>query len=306
MWLYSDYVTPEGLEHLKTHRYVPGVYTPLDNWLNPFWAKTTELLPRWLAPNLITFAGFLFVLSSTALFIYHDRTMTADQPSFAFYWAAIAVFLYCQLDAIDGKQARRLGKSTPLGQLFDHGCDCIILTLFTYNQMVMWKLGYDIRTCFVLAFASMFMFYSANWAEYHTHVLVTSNGIMGVTEMEFVLLLFNLSTAIFGTSIWQIKLLFGPFIRLQGLPGAGLGRVPGHGLQLPDHPPLRLPRLPFPAPVLDDAAAHRPRLRLHSAHFRDHPGRPLLHLRVLVDRAGLRHPHPQNHRLFRDQGVFTR
>ena len=27
------------------------------------------------------------------------------------------------LDAIDGKQARRTGSSTPLGELFDHGCD---------------------------------------------------------------------------------------------------------------------------------------------------------------------------------------
>lgn len=27
------------------------------------------------------------------------------------------------LDAIDGKQARRTNTSSPLGQLFDHGCD---------------------------------------------------------------------------------------------------------------------------------------------------------------------------------------
>jgi len=27
------------------------------------------------------------------------------------------------MDAVDGKQARRTGTSSPLGQLFDHGCD---------------------------------------------------------------------------------------------------------------------------------------------------------------------------------------
>jgi hypothetical protein len=35
-------------------------------------------------------------------------------------------FLYQTFDAIDGKQARRTGTSSPLGQLFDHGCDAFI------------------------------------------------------------------------------------------------------------------------------------------------------------------------------------
>jgi len=33
------------------------------------------------------------------------------------------VFTYQNLDNVDGKQARRTGNSTPLGMLFDHGCD---------------------------------------------------------------------------------------------------------------------------------------------------------------------------------------
>ena len=37
---------------------------------------------------------------------------------------AAAVFSYMHLDCIDGKQARRTGSSSPLGQLFDHGTVC--------------------------------------------------------------------------------------------------------------------------------------------------------------------------------------
>ena len=33
----------------------------------------------------------------------------------------LAVLTYLHLDCIDGKQARRTGSSSPLGQLFDHG-----------------------------------------------------------------------------------------------------------------------------------------------------------------------------------------
>ena len=32
-------------------------------------------------------------------------------------------------DNCDGKQARKTGNSTPLGMLFDHGCDSLIVTL---------------------------------------------------------------------------------------------------------------------------------------------------------------------------------
>ena len=33
--------------------------------------------------------------------------------------------MYQSLDAIDGKQARRTFSNTPLGELFDHGCDAV-------------------------------------------------------------------------------------------------------------------------------------------------------------------------------------
>ena len=33
--------------------------------------------------------------------------------------------MYQTLDAIDGKQARRTNSSSPLGELFDHGCDSL-------------------------------------------------------------------------------------------------------------------------------------------------------------------------------------
>lgn len=48
---------------------------------------------------------------------------TFQAPSWAYLQAALGLFIYQTLDATDGKQARRTGSSTPLGELFDHGCD---------------------------------------------------------------------------------------------------------------------------------------------------------------------------------------
>ncbi|VDN13330.1 unnamed protein product [Dibothriocephalus latus] len=45
--------------------------------------------------------------------------------SWSLILAAVCVFVYQTLDALDGKQARKTDTSSPLGELFDHGCDAI-------------------------------------------------------------------------------------------------------------------------------------------------------------------------------------
>jgi ethanolaminephosphotransferase len=49
--------------------------------------------------------------------------MNFKAPSWTYLQAALGLFLYQTLDATDGKQARRTQSSSPLGELFDHGCD---------------------------------------------------------------------------------------------------------------------------------------------------------------------------------------
>ena len=46
-------------------------------------------------------------------------------PCWASLLCGIGLFVYQSLDAIDGKQARRTNSGSPLGELFDHGCDAI-------------------------------------------------------------------------------------------------------------------------------------------------------------------------------------
>ena len=69
------------------------------------------------------------ILSYVSMFIY-DYTFKKEIPSWTFFFAAFCIFVYINMDAIDGKQARRTGASSPLGQLFDHGCDSFSLTFF--------------------------------------------------------------------------------------------------------------------------------------------------------------------------------
>lgn len=56
--------------------------------------------------------------------------------------SAIGLFVYQSLDAIDGKQARRTGTSTPLGELFDHGCDSLSTVFVALSACVAVQLGH--------------------------------------------------------------------------------------------------------------------------------------------------------------------
>lgn len=129
----SNFITPEGLENLTNYKYKSGKYTSLDNALQTYWNYVVTLVPTWVAPNLITFVGWLILFSSTINILVHDATLEQDIPPWCFYYAAICLWIYSTLDAIDGKQARRTNSSSPLGQLFDHGCDAFSVSFLLLN-----------------------------------------------------------------------------------------------------------------------------------------------------------------------------
>jgi ethanolaminephosphotransferase len=85
---------------------------------------------------------------------------------------------YITLDNVDGKQARRTGTSSPLGQIFDHGMDAItfnlsLITLCRYYQSGNSTLPF---LCVALGCTGYFLF---NLKEYYVgeYFLQIVNGI---------------------------------------------------------------------------------------------------------------------------------
>ncbi|KAJ6829460.1 choline/ethanolaminephosphotransferase 2-like [Iris pallida] len=69
--------------------------------------------------------GFMFLVLAALLgYIYSPQLDTAP-PRWVHLAHGILLFLYQTFDAVDGKQARRTNSSSPLGELFDHGCDAL-------------------------------------------------------------------------------------------------------------------------------------------------------------------------------------
>jgi len=108
------FITKEGLIQLDKYEYKSGGYSWLDYKMNHWWNFCLELLPMWIAPNTITLIGYSFIVINYVLFAYFGGKGRVI-PWWVFIWSAVAQFSYQTLDAIDGKQARRTGSSSPLG-----------------------------------------------------------------------------------------------------------------------------------------------------------------------------------------------
>jgi ethanolaminephosphotransferase len=70
------YVTQEGLKNLGTFTYETTGYSSIDNIMNHFWEAVVNLVPRTVAPNLITVIGFVFMVLSYVIMIPYDTTFT--------------------------------------------------------------------------------------------------------------------------------------------------------------------------------------------------------------------------------------
>lgn len=89
------------------------------------------------------------------------------------FWAcALGLFFYQTLDGMDGKQARRIGLSTPLGEFFDHGLDAI--TTFLYACVSMCTVGINKDYCLLgltLGITMLQLNFTYHWQTYVCGVL---------------------------------------------------------------------------------------------------------------------------------------
>lgn len=164
---------------------------------------TTSLL---VAPNLMTLLGFMCIIANLATYVYYSGgdlslSPTTAVPSWVFFSFAIGLFTYQSLDAIDGKQARRTGTSSPLGQLFDHGVDALNTSLGGILAVVALGIGggdfWAAVFSLLMAFAN---FYLTTWEEFHTGTLYLGY-FNGPVEGVLIIIACYCWTGIVGTSL---------------------------------------------------------------------------------------------------------
>ncbi|VDK88292.1 unnamed protein product [Litomosoides sigmodontis] len=220
------------MDRLREHKYSSVDTSWLDEYcMKRFWEYVVQFYPMWVAPNVITMSGFFINLITVLILASFSYDAKIAASSWAYFQAALGVFLYQTLDATDGKQARRTDSSSPLGELFDHGCDAMsqaYLTIFrtnmnnsvlvTLNICYAMLLGQERYVVLFVTVSSVVLFYCAHWSTYCTGrlkfakqvLLLIFCGLMtrfDVTEAQMTILVVLLVTSIFGTGFWTKQFL---------------------------------------------------------------------------------------------------
>mmetsp|Transcript_5724 Transcript_5724/g.12465 ORF Transcript_5724/g.12465 Transcript_5724/m.12465 type:complete len:511 (-) Transcript_5724:162-1694(-) len=239
-WYY--YLTPNAAKNLPHYQYHGADLSLLYKYLlSPLAAWCVDnLTPAWLAPNVITLIGLAWMLVSYCIIWYWcpgmyeantdlDLASTYAVPGAIFLFNGCAMLIYQTLDNMDGKQARKTGSSSPLGLLFDHGCDAVNTVLGSANWIAAMGMvpgnvsdllgnddhgniqsksllseifGGDAILAALLVLGPMILFYIGTWEQYYTGKLIlpqfngASDGIFLGATLHFV-------SFLWGPMFWQ-------------------------------------------------------------------------------------------------------
>lgn len=207
----ADILTESQLKGLKAHKYSAQGVSLVEPYMQVFWRWLVEQLPLWWAPNAITLVGLIINISSTSLLVYYSPDAAQNTPRWACFLTGLGLFVYQALDAVDGKQARRTNSASPLGELFDHGCDSVSTVFVVVGCSISAKVGTFPEVFLYLCLSYMFFFYAAHWQTYCTGTL--KFGTLDVTEGQLTIILIHLISAVFGTSFWDTP-IFGIELKL--------------------------------------------------------------------------------------------
>lgn len=208
------YLSKKQLKGFEKYKYNSVDTSILSNYvMHPFWNWCVQFCPEWVAPNLLTFTGFMLTVFNFLLFSYYDYSFNAMTeknvsndhiPNWVWGVSAVNLFVAYTLDGIDGKQARRTSTSGPLGELFDHGLDsysAVLIPTFLYSIFGRDEVSPVRFLC--LIWNIFFNFYLTHWEKYNTGVMFLPWGY-DFTMIGSCLLL--LVTAVFGPATLHIEL----------------------------------------------------------------------------------------------------
>jgi phosphatidylglycerophosphate synthase len=198
----TKYVEDQYIDKLINYKYRGGDDSILCRFvIDPFCCFIVNYFPKWLAPNVITVSGWFLNLFNLILTTYYTGWKGGEPvPLWACITVAFCYTTYIILDYTDGKQARRLKASSPLGLLIDHGTDACTTfyvtiiggTLCYYNNIYQYLFYY---------IPISFTFFMNTWEEYYKGELILPI-VHGVAEGTLYIDIMSILSGIYGSSLY--------------------------------------------------------------------------------------------------------
>lgn len=171
------------------------VQSPMCDWI-------VERVPFWVAPNLITGLGFLLnVLTFVLMFALYGNSVEGPVDSWFCLFMCTTFFIYNTLDNCDGKQARRTGSGSPMGMLFDHGCDATTAVINNILFQRMMLIGGGWRSMLSMMVSTIPAYYLI-LEEYYLGTLLLPM-FSGPDDISIAYYFICCYTAYYGSDIWE-------------------------------------------------------------------------------------------------------
>lgn len=193
---------------------------------NPVATYLVSKTPDYVAPNTLTMIGFVHAIAPMVImYCFCGMAMYGDLPLWFLILQFYCFLMYRMLDEMDGKQARKTGNSSPLGLIFDHGCDCFAagISIICFGRAL--QVGNNILgQIYYIGLYSSFHFTTLE--EYYTGILYLGPG-NGVSDGCAVILIANLVTICIGSNNYWATPVFDitPYITINGVTVITLGQI---------------------------------------------------------------------------------
>lgn len=157
---------------------------------------------------MVTISGVIIQIISIIIILLHDSSLSKELPSWIYIYFIISIFIAQTTDAIDGKHARNTKRSSPLGQLIDHGCDALSNSFIVIMAAQTFKYSGSFYTQATQLIVQM-NFFLFNWDEHLNGIMLTNVDNFGKTEYEFIAMAMIASPLLLGYPLIDRKILFG-------------------------------------------------------------------------------------------------
>ena len=204
-------LTERELTSLKNFKYIGLDDSIIYNYLvSPSLNQIIKynIIPIWLAPNLITILSLIFnIIGFLFVIIECKNDFSKKLSPISTFVITISHYLYIIFDNLDGKQARRTGTSSSFGMLLDHGCDVFTNICILFNISHLLRIGNDNIYIDLFIITLLVGFYYMTYEEYALGELYLGY-FNGADEGNFIVATGSLFGFIFGNDFWINKLGF--------------------------------------------------------------------------------------------------
>ncbi|KAJ5555657.1 hypothetical protein N7535_008091 [Penicillium sp. DV-2018c] len=198
----QESLSDDALLPLKSYKYSAVDKSFISRYvLKHYWNAFVEVVPMWMAPNMVTLLGFMWIVANIFIIEFFVEDLVGPGPAWVYFSFALGMWMYSTLDNVDGKQARRTGTSSGLGELFDHGIDSLNCTLASLLETAAMGFGSSELGAWTAIVPCLAMYFST-WETFHTHTLYLGY-FNGPTEGLLIAIGIMVASGIWGPGIWS-------------------------------------------------------------------------------------------------------